>query len=446
MSENRSTLTGPPLWPLFSIAAVIVLAIVTTVIWLGPLPPRVIVMSTGAPGSDYDLLAAQYREIAKRSRIELRLLPSGGAVENLRRLNDVGSGVSVAFVQGGLTNQTQSPDLKSLGTMFFEPLWLFTRVPVGQNLEGLHGKRVSIGPEGGGTRALSAQLLALNGIDEHIAQLLSLSPATAGKELLSGQIDAAAVVASWDSEVVRQLLASSDVNVVDFRRADAYAALLPYLSKLRLPAGVGDLATNRPPTDVNLLAPKASLIVRRELHPAIQYLLLEAAKEIHSVPSIFQEAGQFPAAQRGDLPLSETAHQYYKSGAPFLQRYLPFWLAILASRILLLLIPLLGIAYPMLRFAPVLYAWSVRKRVLRLYRELNVIEAELQSMVGAATADAIARLRRLEERASRLRLPLSFAPVLYALRSHIALVEQRASSGVAERISGNPGAVHPPRP
>ena len=446
MPENRSTLTGPPLWLFFSIAALIVLAIVTTVIWVGPLPPRVVLMSTGASGSDYDLLGAQYRDIAKRSGIELRLLPSGGAVENLRRLNDARSGVSVAFAQGGLTNEARSPELKSLGTMFFEPFWLFTRVPAGAHLEGLHGKRVSIGPEGGGTRALGAQLLALNGIDEHIAELLSLSPDAAGKELLSGQIDAAAMVASWDSEVVRQLLASSDVSVVGFPRADAYVALYPYLSKLRLPAGVGNLATNRPPADVDLIAPKASLIVRRDLHPAIQYLLLEAAKEIHSVPNIFQGADEFPAAQRGDLPLSQTATQYYKSGAPFLQRYLPFWLAILASRILLLLIPLLGVAYPVLRLAPSLYAWNVRNRILRLYRELNVIEAELESLAGTKTPDAYVRLRRLEERATRLRLPVSFAPILYALRSHIALIEQRVARGAAQGTSGGPGSVQRPQP
>ena len=446
MPEYRSTLTGPPLWLFFAIAALIVLAIVTTIVWLGPLPPRVVVMSTGAPGSDYDLLAAQYRDIAKRSGIELRLLPSNGGVENLRRLNNAHSGVSVAFAQGGLTGEARSPDLESLGTMFFEPLWFFTRVPVGEHLEGLHGKRVSIGLEGSGTRALSTQLLALNGIDEHIAQLLSLSPATAGTELLSGQIDATAVVASWGSEVVRQLLASSEVNVVDFRRADAYVALYPYLSKLRLPAGVGNLATNRPPTDVNLLAPKASLIVRRDLHPAIQYLLLEAAKEIHAGASIFQEAGEFPAAQRGDLPLSKTANQYYKSGAPFLQRYLPFWLAILASRILLLMIPVLGVVYPVLRLAPLLYAWSVQRRVLRVYRELNVIEAELQGPAGPATADASVRLRSLEDRASRLRLPVSFAPLLYALRSHIELVQKRVTSGAVQpRVSEGPGSAQPPR-
>jgi hypothetical protein len=328
--------------------------------------------------------------------------------------------------------------------MFYEPFWFFTRVPLGTHFEGLHGKQISIGPEGGGTRALCRQFLALNGIDEHFAHLVSLSPAEAAGALLSSQIDAAALVASWDSEVVRQLLASSNVDVVGFPRADAWVALYPYLTKLRLPAGVGNLANNRPPTDIDLIAPKASLVVRRDLHPAIQYLLLEAAEEIHSAPSIFQAAGQFPAAQRSDLPLSQVARQYYKSGAPFLQRYLPFWLAILASRILLLLIPILGLAYPVLRLAPTLYAWNVRRRILYLYRELEVIEAELKSQTGDGTQNVFVRLRGLEERANRLRLPVSFAPVLYTLRSHIALIENRVTQGAAPRTSESSGSVPSP--
>ena len=243
------------------------------------------------------------------------------------------------------------------------------------------------------------------------------------------------LVASWESQVVHQLLAASDVNLVSFPRADAYVALYPELSKLVLPQGVGNLATNRPPTDVSLIAPKASLIVRHDLHPAIQYLLLEAASEIHSGPNIFHQQAEFPAAERGDVPLTDTAHQFYRSGTPFLQRYLPFWLAILASRLLLLLIPVLGVAYPLLRFAPLLYRWSIQRRIFRLYGELKFIEAELDRPAGTVNGDALARLQRLEDHANRLLVPVGYAYLLYTLRSHIAMVRDRvtahAKSGAA---------------
>jgi hypothetical protein len=252
-----------------------------------------------------------------------------------------------------------------------------------------------------------------------------MSATQAAEVLLRGEIDAATLVTAWDSSVVRQLLASSEVNLVGFDRADAYVALNPHLTKLRLPAGVGDLATNRPPVDVELLAPKASLIVRRDLHPAIQYLLLEAATAIHSSPDIFQRFGRFPAAERGDLPLSQSAQQYYKSGTPFLQRYLPFWLAVFATRLLVLLIPLIGIAYPLLRVLPSLYPWYVRRRILRLYGELRLIEEELQSRGDAAGSELLKRLQQWDERAQRLHIPVNFVPTLYSLRTHIALLRDR---------------------
>jgi hypothetical protein len=221
---------------------------------------------------------------------------------------------------------------------------------------------------------------------------------------------------------------------VGFPSADSYVALYPFLTKLILPAGVGNMATNRPPTDVNLIAPKTSLIVRRDLHPAIQYLLLEAASEVHSPPGIFQKSAQFPAPETFDLPLAHDALQFYKSGIPFLQRYLPFWLAILASRLLVLLIPLLGVAYPLLRFAPALWGWSMRRRIFRLYGELKFIEAESENRRGGVSNDLIAQLERLEERADRLQVPNAFAHLLYDLRDHIARVRARLQQAPAASL------------
>jgi TRAP-type uncharacterized transport system substrate-binding protein len=427
MPGAKAIIARPTPWLVLIAAALFVLGMAAVVIWLRPLPPRVVVMSTGAPGSDYELLGERYRTLLRRSGVELRLVPSAGGVENLQRLNDRGSGVSVAFAQGGLTSEAQSPELASLGTMFFQPFWFFSRLPLGSRVDALLGKRLSIGQEGSGTRAMALQLLTLNGVDQSMAHFLALPPAAAEQALLQGEIDAATLVTSWDAPMARRLLASTEVNVLGFPRADAYVALFPYLTKLRLPAGVGSLAANRPPADVEVIAPKASLIVRRDLHPGIQYLLLEAATQIHSAPNIFSQYGRFPAAERGDLPLSPDAEQFYKSGTPFLQRYLPFWLAAFVSRLLLLLIPVAGVLYPLLRLAPSLYFWAMRRRVFQLYGELKLIEVQLESTGGVASADMRTRLQRLEQRAHRLPVPLPVAPILYQLRSHIALVQARAA-------------------
>lgn len=385
-------------------------------------------MSTGPAGGSYAEFGERYKEFFARHGIKLRLLPSAGAVENLARLRDSHSGVSIGFAQSGLTNTIQAPELLSLGTICYEPLWFFYRgdIEFDHDMHGLRGKKISVGAQGSGGRALAAELLKRSGIDPDLAEWLPYTPEEAEQKLRAGEIQAALMVASWDSPVVRRLLAADDIAVADFPRADAYVALYPYLDKLMLPAGVGDLAKDHPPADVRLLAPKASLIVRSDLHRAIQYLLLDAASQIHSSPGIFQKAGQFPALESIDLPLSDSARQFYKSGRPLLQRYLPIWLSVLVQQILVLLIPIAGVLYPMFRLAPACYAWLMRRRVFRLYRELKFLEGQLERR-GAHQdmSDLLTRLDELEQRAQHSKVPAAFAQMLYTLRMHAALVRER---------------------
>jgi TRAP-type uncharacterized transport system substrate-binding protein len=389
--------------------------------------PRVVVMATGPDHSAYATLGARYRDVLARSGVDLRLRPTAGALENLALLRDPASGVSVAFSQAGTAEAGDAARLASLGTVFPEPLWLFHRgLSEGSGYGALRGKRLSIGPEGSGTRALALWMLSLGGVDPRSPGLLALAPAEAAEKLARGEIDAAAIVTSWESPVVRQLLAEPGVELASFHRADAHLALNPDLVKLTLPAGVGDLGRNIPPSDVVLVAAKASLVVRREVDPGMQFLLLEAAAELHSVPGLFRRAGEYPAPEAIDLPLSSDARQYYKSGVPFLQRYLPFWLAAPAVRLLVVLVPLLGVAYPLARSLPAAYAWMMRRRVFRLYGELKLVEMEMESRAaGDSTAGLVARLDDLEERASRLHLSRGQTPHAYTLRHHIRLIRER---------------------
>ncbi len=413
--------------PVIAALAIIVAGLWAAIVALRPLPPRTVIMATGPEGGSYYELGKRYRELLAHQGIKLQLLTTAGDLDNLARLRDPRSRVEVGFLQSGITSEKESPDLESLGAVFYEPLWFFHRGVIrGKALDALRGRKISIGPEGSGTRALALELLARNGIDQKFAQLLSLTPREAGEKLLQGEIDAALMVASWDSPVVRLLLSDKNIGLVSFPRTDAYVALYPFLNKLTVPAGVGDLAKNLPPTDVILVAPKASLVVRKDLHPAIQYLLLDAAAQIHSGPGIFQKSGQFPAAESIDLPLSDEARQFYKSGRPFLQRHLPFWLAVLIDRLLILLIPLFGVIYPLLRLMPALYGWEMRLRIFRLYRELRTLEKDLETRSGGQGIDDLSEwLGRIEEKANRLRVPLFYSNQLYTLRMHITLVRER---------------------
>jgi TRAP-type uncharacterized transport system substrate-binding protein len=405
----------------------LVLALLWGLAYLHPLPPRTVVMTTGAKGGAYHEFGMRYREILARSGVELELLESAGGIENLRRLSDPGERVDAGFMQGGATGGTDTKELVSLATVAYEPLWFFSRIGnPGRKLERLHGRRISIGPEGSATRELVLVLLAINGIDRQRADFLPLATPAAAEELSNGRIDAVLMVSAWESPVLQRLLASGTASLQSFPRADAYVTLYPYLNRLVLPAGVADMARNIPPEDVTLLAPKTSLVVRKELHPAIQNLLLDAATEVHSRAGTFQKAGQFPAAESIDLPLSDTAKHFHRSGRPFLQRYLPFWIASIAGQILLLLIPLAGALYPLARFLPALYGWSMRRRIFRLYGEMKFLESDLERRGPGGDADDLAgALDRLEERANHLKVPESFAYMLYALRRDIQLVRER---------------------
>jgi TRAP transporter TAXI family solute receptor len=406
---------------------ILVAGLGATLLVLSSLPPRSIVMATGPKGGAYAEVALRYREILGRAGIGVNLLPTAGNYENLAQLRDPHSEVSVGFIQSGSTTHKESPDLLSLGTVFYEPLWLFHQRELEVNaLSDLRGRKVSIGPEGSGARVLSLELLRLNGIARDAFTPMALSPEEAGEKLLTREIDAAFMLTSWDSSVVRQLLAADAIELANFPRADAYMALYPFLNKVVVPTGVGDLATNRPASDKTLLAPKISLVVRKEVHPAIQYALLSAATEIHAEPGIFQRAGQFPAAEPIGLPLSAEAQRFHKSGRPFLQHHLPFWMAVLVERLFVILIPIVGLLFPLLRFIPAIYDWSMRSKIFRLYGEMRLLELQIEQ--GDAGLDLKAttdQLDRIEQRANRLQMPKAYASMVYSLLGHMALVRQR---------------------
>jgi TRAP-type uncharacterized transport system substrate-binding protein len=413
-------------WRYLSVAVTMAILLGAGVFVFESLPPRTIVMATGAEGGANYELGIRYREILARAGVELRLQPTTGSLENLRRLRDSKSGVSVGFTQGGTTTKKESPELESLGTIFYEPLWLFRRGEIGEGAQGLRGRRLSIGPEGSGGRALALQIISRTKLDSIIGELSGFPPQVAAEKLIAGDIDAAFIVTGWESPVIQSLLNAKGIEADSYLHADALIAIYPFLHKLVLPAGVVDLSIDRPPEDVVLLAPKASLAVRADLHSALQYLLLDAAVQIHSQPGIFQKAGQFPAAESIDLPLSGEAHRFYKSGQPFLQGYLPFWIATLVEKTLVVLIPLAALLYPVFKLLPQMYDWTMQLRIRRLYDEIRSIESDMEAQGPRFDANALnAKLDQIDQRANHLQLPTVYASNLYTLRSHIDLVRTR---------------------
>jgi TRAP-type uncharacterized transport system substrate-binding protein len=384
-------------------------------------------MATGPEGSSYYEDGKRYREALAKAGVEVQLLSSGGSVETATLLRDPHSGVSVGLIQGGVIGAANTAGLESLGTLAYEPLWWFhERENHGEGADGLRGRKIAIGPPGSGTRALTLELIKRIKMERQIGELLALGPREAAEKLTAGELDVAFMMNPWDAPVVQQLLADERVALSGFPHADAFVALYPFLNKVIVPRGVTDLAQDQPPADVTLIATKTTLVVRQDLHPALQYLLLSAATEIHSGPSIFNRANAFPAAEAIDMPLSSEAARFYKSGMPFLHDYFPFWMAALLGKLIILLIPVLGVLYPMVRFLPRLYDWAMRSKVLRMYGELRLLEDEMANARGGGRdmREMITQLDRLEEQANHLRVPVTYASMLYSLRNHIDLVRE----------------------
>ena len=385
-------------------------------------------MATGPADSTYGLAGERYRQILARDGVRLHLVPTNGAMDNIRLLNDRRSGIEAGFVQAGTVTERDTQGLVSLGTLFYQEAWLFCHCPDPvPPPKQWSGWRVSIGPIGSASHSLALKLFTLNGVDTEQLQLFAYPLEKTAQALRTGQLDAALIVTGWDSPVVQSLARAPDIQLLGFARADAYVALYPVLSKLVLPRGVADLAANRPPQDTPLIASKASLAVRGDVHPALQFLLLRAAAEVHSRPAMFQRAGEFPGAEEIDVPLSNEARNFYRSGPTFLQRTLPFWLAEFVQRIMILILPIVGIVYPLWSLAPKLYFWLRRRRLYPIYHELKLIEDELRATAAPSVRSAlVARLDDLERRTREMTMPGLLKESVYRLRTNIHALRELA--------------------
>ncbi|THF62464.1 TAXI family TRAP transporter solute-binding subunit [Pseudothauera rhizosphaerae] len=390
-----------------------------------PAPPRTVTIAAGTEGGAYAMFAERYRAALAREGIELVIRPTSGSVENLRLLK-TDPAIDLGFVQSGIAVEPESEDLMSLGSMYVEPVWIFHRL--GQTptrLTELAGRRLAVGSPGSGTQLFALQLLAASGFAVDAKGLLALDDNAAAEALLAGDIDAAFIVAAPEAPVVQRLLERPEIGLVDLAQAPAFARRLPHLTPLTLPAGALDLAHVRPAHDVRLLGATAGLVARQDLHPAIVSLLLLAARDIHGRPGLFQHVGEYPQAGGRELPLSPTARRFHESGPPLLQRYLPFWLAVLVDRLLVSLLPVVALLIPLMRITPALYAWRMRSRIYRWYGELKFLESDIaRHFEPQRTEDYFAHLDRIEEQANRRKVPLAFANELYTLREHIQLVRR----------------------
>ena len=403
-------------------------------------PPREIRIAVGTQtDSAYTEAAESYAARLEATGFRVRRVPTKGSVENLDMLR--ARQVDVALVQGGIADRVRDAGLESLGAVFLEPAWVFARsdqqIAV---LAALRGRRVAVGPEGSGTRALAFAMLAANDLRPGDVEALPLIGAAAAEALLGGTADAAIMVTARMAGAVGTLMAAPGVSLIDFASlADAYEARLPFLNTVRLPEGALSLALNQPPRPVTLLAPVASVVVPEGTNPQVVSLLVGIMQEVHRPRTVFSAEGVFPNTRAQDLPMNAEAERYYARGRPVLQSWLPFWVAVTVERLLFILLPVVGIALPLIRFGPMLYTWQMERRVRRHYETLRLIEAQADDALDDAAQAALReRLEGLEGQVARLSLRVSFRRHVFALRRDIAYVRAKLMDrGVPLAADGN---------
>jgi TRAP-type uncharacterized transport system substrate-binding protein len=394
-------------------------------------------MASGLEDGLPHVLAQRYIAILARSGVTVEERLTHGAGENLALLQDSRSGVDIAFTQGGVARFPDANDVMMLASLYYVPMWIFyAGTDTISQINELRSRKVAVGVEGSGARAFADPLLAANGLSSDNVTMLPMSNNAALAALQSGEISAAILVDGPRNPAVWAALHDPKLKLLNFERADAYHRLFPYITKLTLPRGVIDLAHDIPEQEVVLIGTKEMLAARDGLHPALIELLVDAAHEIHGEPGFFEEAGEFPGTTQIDLRVSPDASRHKRFGPSVLYRYLPFWVATMTERAIIILLPLAAILLPLFSYLPQFLRWRVRSRVYRWYGELALLERDIAKRTGALPVQTwLADLDRIERAVAQIHIPAGFASDAYTLREHIGLVRRAVLARSASSAS-----------
>jgi TRAP-type uncharacterized transport system substrate-binding protein len=415
---------GPPLRLILGAVAAVVIGVCLR--YVVTAAPHRLVIATDAPDGDFTRVARSYGVRLAEQGVTLEIVTTNGGPDNVARLDAEGSPIDVAFVNGGLTDARRSPRLESLGTVAYDPLWVVYRSGLGDldGLPKLRGLRIGIGREGSGTAAIGRKVLAAAGVTPATATLVADSgeAETSTREIHAGKIDAAIVMGPPEDPRIRALFDDDGLHVMNIADADGLSRNLPFLHALRVPQSTIDVARQRPDRELSIVASTITLVARKDVHPALIYLLMSVVDEVHEPPSLLHRENEFPSDKDIDLPLSPQAEAYYRSGKPFLQRYLPFGLASAVERLLKVAVPILLVLLPFLRLLPAFNQWRVRRKLARSYRQLLEVE---RTANADNRVESEAGLRAIERALQTENIPLMYSHELYVLREHIDLARRQ---------------------
>jgi TRAP transporter TAXI family solute receptor len=411
---------------------VLLVIVIIAVAWhfLKPAPPGEVVIATGSKDGVYYAMANEYADYFAKNGITLDVRETHGSADNFKLLSDPNSGVDIAIVQGGSSPPPgQIPHIQAVAGIYYEPVLVFTRGLQGPTqLTQLAGKKIAIGAEGSGVRVLASMLLDEAGVSDKSGgtTLLTLGGDAAVDALSKGEIDAAFFVIAPDAPIVAKLLGTPQIHLMSFDQAHAYGRRHPFLSATTLYQGSVDIKRNLPDVDTQLVASPATIAVRDNTHSAIIELLVRAAQEINSGTTLLADVGTFPNADRSELHVSTDAKYFLKNPPGFLRRTLPFWLASMIDRLVLLVVPLLVVLIPLIRMMPPLLKYRVQRKIFQRYKRVRQIEERLHKKASREDMQAgYDELTAMDRSLATMKIPISFVEELYNLRTNVSYVRSR---------------------
>lgn len=412
---------------------------------VNPPPPKVLAISAGQPGGGYHGYALKYQAVLKRYGVDVEVVASRGSLDNLARLRqkevvETPSGklpVMVAFAQSGTHAAADLEDhrIQSLASIGNEPVWIFHNLPEAkapQRLSDLKGLRIGVDSPGSGAQFANLQLLRSAGVTSTNSQFTEKPMNDAVDLLARGELDALLTVAPSGSQAVRRAISTPGLKLMNFEQADGFVRHFSWLRRVVIPRASLDLAHDLPPRDLTQVAATANLVVHDDLHPSLAFLLLEAANEIHSGGSAGHMAKEFPSATSLTLNQSDESRRYFESGRPFLQRYLPFWVAVWIDRLAKTVVPVLLLMVPLFKAVPAFLGWREQARISRIYVALRQVEDRVAKKQWTHDR-AMARLVELDHALETMQPSSSqVARVFSARKLGFSLRERLTTSGPSE--------------
>ena len=385
-----------------------------------PAPIKEVSIATGRESGVYYQYAERYKKRLESEGITVNIIKTAGSIETLKLLRE--KEVDFGFVQSGTASVEDKQELKSVASLYVEPLWLFYRASLGtlEYFDDLNKTQFSMGEPGSGTLALTQKLLEKTNLNTHNLNIVDLDLKSSYQAFKENRLDAFFTVLSPKSEEIKEIFQDKRLSVLNLKRATAFTEHFPFLQEYKIYEGSMDLRKNIPSSNITLLATTATLVTHNDVDNSLVRLMTIILKENSSKEEVF------PSQKFLEIPIHKASKKYLLHGNSFLEKIFPYWIASNIDRLKYLLIPLLTLLLPLFKSMVPIYRWRSRAKVYKWYKELDKISENWEQFDEKQLREAQRALDVLSsEIRSKTDVPLSFKWEYHTLQEHIDNVKKR---------------------